>query len=430
MTEPNSLPIVGPKVKTPNKEQITNEVVELLGIHPVTKSNGSTVVSDTLDRIHAAVTGHPATGMGAYQKTAAILEALGLTYDPHWDTSAGSTVTLRAYSRMLVALSKRPRCFVLNSTDASVGNAWETDKEQHYRYDTNVTGRMPLNDAGPGSLVLFYNTSNHSRNRMSYTATARIEYIAPGWTGPWTADLSGYQEFDNPVPARQVEITGRNNQHAITEITWEQYQEIVAAGTGTRPESHDVDAGLDVGGERAAERVTADFPATDVEILGDEVPVRREDGPLAPSPEREPVYEGGPAGDSSVRIPTGRRSVSDRERDKIVEERAVALATRHLGNLGWKVVADRQKDGVGYDLDLTDGERIMHLEVKGIQGPRLEFNLTAKEWWRVRTDPDFVLAGVTDALNATKVHVNLLSPEDLVDADRVATQYRVVAKGH
>ncbi|MFJ3403465.1 protein NO VEIN domain-containing protein [Promicromonospora sp. NPDC090134] len=329
---------------------------------------------------------------------------------------------------MLVALSKRPRCFVLNSTDASVGNAWETDKKQHYRYDTNVTGRMPLNDAGPGSLVLFYNTSNHSRNPMSYTATARVEYIGPGWTGPWTADLSGYQEFDSPVPARQVEIAGRNNQHAITEITWEQYQEIVAAGTGMRPESHDVEAGLDVGGERAAERVTVDFPAADVEILGDEVPVRRADGDLDPSPEREPAYGGPSAGDGSVRIPSGRRSASDRGRDKIVEERAVTVATMHLENLGWRVVADRQKDGVGYDIDLTDGERSVHLEVKGIQGPRLEFNVTAKEWWRVRTDPDFVLAAGTDVLNPTTVHVNLLSPEELVEADRVATQFRVAVR--
>ncbi|MFI2366684.1 protein NO VEIN domain-containing protein [Promicromonospora sp. NPDC019610] len=59
-----------------------------------------------------------------------------------------------------------------------------------------------------------------------------------------------------------------------------------------------------------------------------------------------------------------------------MEERAVALATKHLQNLGWRVVADRQKEGAGYDIEFTDGVRTMHLEVKGVQGPRLAFNPT------------------------------------------------------
>ena len=428
MTEPGLSKIVGAKVKRATGQQLAAEVARLVGASTAVASVGATAAGIGLDGIFAAVTSRTPSGMDVRQKTAAVLEVLGLTYDPHWDTADGPVVTARALSRMLVALSEKPRCFVLNSTDAAVGNAWETEKTQHYRYDKNVTGRVSLNEAGPGSLVLFYNTSNHSRSPMSFTATAHVEYISPGWAGPWNAELSEYREFDNPVPASQVEIAGRNNQHAITEITWEQYQEIVAAGTGRRPDSQDVEAGFDVGGKLAVELVAADFPVTDVEIVGDLVPDGHADGPLVALPERELDYDSGLPGLVPVRIPTGRRSASDRERDKIVEERAVLLATKYLESHGWKVVADRQKEGAGYDLELTDGSRAMHLEVKGIQGPRLEFNLTAKEWWRARTDPDFVLAGVTDVLSPAKVYVNLLGPEEIVAADRVATQFRMAVK--
>ena len=434
MTDPTPpSKIAGPKVPKRTDKDLASEVAGLLEIDPATISTRSAAVGDTLDQIYTAVTRQLTTGVDVQRKVAAILEVLGLTYDPRWDTGPGMTVTGRAYSRMLVALSERPRCFVLNTTDADIGTAWETDKEKEYRYDTTVSGRVSLNQAGPGSLVLFYHTSNHSQSPMSYTASARIDYIAPGPGGPkWVADLSGFRWFDEAVPAARVDIVDRNPQNAITEITWEQYQEIVTEGTGSRPEpqDQDVEAGSDVGGEQAAARVKDDYPPADVDVAGDHVPDRREDGFLIPSLEREPAYLGEHAKSGTVYVPPRRRTADDRARDKIVEERAVILAIRHLTSLGWELSADRQKDGVGYDVELTHGSRTMHLEIKGIQGTRLEFNLTAKEWRRALTDPDFVLAGVTDVLNPTKVHVHLLGPEELAAADRAATQFRVSVKGH
>ncbi|MFE7504022.1 DUF3883 domain-containing protein [Promicromonospora sp. NPDC057488] len=418
-------------MKKMTKESIANEVMRLLYAAPVRTSSGSTVVSEALDRIHVALTGRqPFHGMTAHQKTAAILEALDLTYDPHWDTSAGSTVTVRAYSRMLVGLSKTPRCFVLSATDVVADGASDSDQNLYYPYDSTFLGTTSFNEAGPGTLVLFYDEGIGSENPMSYTGTARIEYIAPGWQGPWTAELSGYQEFHTPVRADWAEISNRHIGNVITPISWPEYQGIVAEGTGARPDAHDLEDSLDAGGRRAAERVTTDFPASEMKVVGDLVPARRANGHLEPSPEREPAYTEGPAAEGSVRVPSRPRTTSDRERDKIVEERAVALATQHLANLGWTFVADRQKDGCGYDLEFSDGSRVIHLEVKGIQGPRLEFNLTAKEWWRARTDRDFVLAGVTDVLNPVKANVRLLGPEEILAADRAATQFRIVIKDH
>ena len=94
-------------------------------------------------------------------------------------------MTARAFSRIRSAISGTPRCFILNVTDAPVGSKWETDHTSVYRYDDNVTGRMSFNDAGPGSRVLYYSTSNSSTNKMHFMGHAEVKYIADGWTGPW-----------------------------------------------------------------------------------------------------------------------------------------------------------------------------------------------------------------------------------------------------
>ena len=426
--------ITGEKVTTPTKEEMATTLARLVGVGAPTTSSGSSVSPELLERIYTARTGHAPPEPGAYQVTKALLEEYGLTYDPRWDTSeihgqnGGSTVTNRAYSRLLAAERGTPRCFVLNSTDAKQGNAWETDKQTRYSYDANVTGRAPFTDAGPGSLVLFYNTGSHSQDRMSFTATARVEYISPGWRGPWDAELADYQTLANPVPASHVQISGRNPQHAITEITWEQYQAIVEAGSGHKPQPEQVGVGRDIGGAQAAQHILEDFQPDTVEVVGDPVPARRT-GTLEPEPERERRYsDDGQRVDGGVFEPRHGRTPSDRQRDKATEKRAVELAVKHLEAHGWRQTADRQAEGVGYDLDMSDGTRTIHLEVKGIRGPRTEFNLTSKEWWRAQTDPDFVLAAVTDALDPKKVRVNLITPEELVGADRVPTQYRVALR--
>src|SRR5699024_7278647 len=115
-----------------------------------------------------------------------------------------STVTTRAYSRILAAVSNSPRCFIINTTDHPVSAKYADRHERSYNYSSSVTGRKPLNDAGPGSRVVFYSTSNASQNRMSFTAHARVDYIAPGWEAPWEAHLSDYEAFGQPVPRDEV----------------------------------------------------------------------------------------------------------------------------------------------------------------------------------------------------------------------------------
>lgn len=424
--------ILGSKVVTPTKVELARSVAHLLGIEEVRVSSGSTIVSDLLTRIAERLSGQPADHLDAYQKAATALELLGLTYDPFWDTSeaqerGGSTVTARAYSRMRTALTRVPRCFVLNRTDAREGASWETDDTRVYRYDRTVTGRRPLNDAGPGSLIVYYNTSSASSYPMHYTASARVEYIRPGWRGPWEAVLIEYEPFPFPVPGSEVQILGRNPQHAITEIEKSLFDAIVEAGRGSGgvAQKNGRAAGHDLGGIQAASRVDLSFPVREIAIEGDDVPEPVPTENLDVTPLREPVYtetgDGDVVGDPS----RGRRAPADREVDRLVERRAIEAAKRHLGNLGWSVVADRQRAGVGYDLEMMRDGRALHVEVKGMRGGNIEFNMTAKEWWRAREDPLFVVAAVTDVLSPSGPRVNVLGRDEVVRAERTPTQYRV-----
>lgn len=424
--------IIGAKVKTPTKRELAAEVATLLGIAGPQMSSGSTVVSELLTRIVERLTGQPAGHLTAYEKAAVALERVGLTYDPFWDTSeaqeaGGSTVTNRAYSRLRTSLSGRPRCFVLNRTDAREGASWEVDDDRVYRYDNRVTGRGPLNDAGPGSLIIYYNTSSASSHPMHYTAAARVRYIGPGWgSGPWEALIEDYVPFVHPVPAGEVQILGRNGQHAITEITSDLYEHIVAAGGEPRALSGREDSSRDVGGLQAARRIDLAYPIESIVLEGDRVPEQGgAEVDLVVAPLLAPVYT--EAGDGRVLGGHGLPGDTKRDRaaDKVVEERAVAAALKHLEASGWTLRADRQRDGVGYDLEMERDGRVLHVEVKGVRGTRLEFNVTAKEWWRAETDPLFVVAAVTGVLRIGAIRVNMLSREEVLGASRVATQFRL-----
>ena len=105
--------------------------------------------------------------------------------------------------------------------------------------------------------------------------------------------------------------------------------------------------------------------------------------------------------------------------------RAVELTVKALSTDGWTYSADRQRDGVGYDLEFTKQGATLKVEVKGIHGNRLAFNLTPKETWRAETDADWVLVAVTSVLSPTAYRLNLISRERIASASRVILGYRL-----
>ena len=113
----------------------------------------------------------------------------------------------------------------------------------------------------------------------------------------------------------------------------------------------------------------------------------------------------------------------DRERNQMIEQAGINTTIAHLEAQGWTLSADRQRDGVGYDLEFTGPGGLKKVEVKGISGADVAFNLTAKEYEMSRTDGEWLLVAVTDALGNPKVHE--IAPAALHKMAIDATQYRV-----
>ncbi len=259
---------------------------------------------------------------------------------------------------------------------------------------------------------------------MKFVSHAEVKYIGPGWNGPWDAQLIGYTEFTVPVPVSGVDIAGWNRQHAITEITWETYQEIVKAGGSPVPQPV-TEAGVDPGGDVVAERVSHDFPAelaNPTISIPESLPI----GNLESSPPKSPQYEESSAGGTVTgggSMPA--RSPSDRKKDRLAEKRAINLTIEALEKSGWAYTNDRQKDGTGYDLEFEKCGEKLHVEVKGIQGKRLVFNVTPKELWRAQTDAEWVLVAVSSVLSPTSPKLHLITRDRVVAANKAVIGYRI-----
>nr|WP_232530762.1 DUF3883 domain-containing protein [Microlunatus antarcticus] len=137
-----------------------------------------------------------------------------------------------------------------------------------------------------------------------------------------------------------------------------------------------------------------------------------------------------PAGltDDVERENTERRAARGKARqalDKYIERRAVHVAKVYLANQGWRLHRDCQKLGVGYDLEFRKGDSSLNVEVKGIQGSSLSFNMTALEWARVVNDPDFIVIAVTGVIQATTTQVHILTRDRLAAGERRVVQYRM-----
>jgi hypothetical protein len=423
-------PVVqGEKIHRPDKAELAAAVADLCKLPSPKVSVGASVESPFIDAVHGALFDGPAKGSDVYRKTATLLDRLGLTYDPYWDTSeaapaGGGTVTTRAYSRILSALRGVPRCFILNVTDAAVGTRWERNHAEVYRYDDTVTGRRSLNDAGPGSRVVYYSTSNASTNPKHFIATAMVGYISPGWSGPWEARLENYCELAAPVPVEEFEMAGWNHQHAITEISFGTYEALMAAG-GMGPRGPGpVGVEPDPGGVDVAARILEDFPdGGDPPTITVPTELPTSVGPV--DPPSVPHYAEQTDGSLTPAAGLGLPISKNPRRDKLAELRAIGLVAKAFEGAEWLLSADRQADGVGYDLEFTKGSRELRIEVKGIQGSSLTFNLTPKEFWRATTDEKWALVAVTSVLSPSDYNLQFVTRDRIVAGQRVITGYRL-----
>ncbi|MBI2302221.1 MAG: DUF3883 domain-containing protein [Armatimonadetes bacterium] len=86
------------------------------------------------------------------------------------------------------------------------------------------------------------------------------------------------------------------------------------------------------------------------------------------------------------------------EQRREVEQAAVACVTRRYQARGWQVESVEDQK-VGYDLLCRTGRQLAHVEVKGVQGTELAFNITAGEVACARHDGFWTLCVVCSALS-------------------------------
>lgn len=114
----------------------------------------------------------------------------------------------------------------------------------------------------------------------------------------------------------------------------------------------------------------------------------------------------------------------DRERNKLIEESGVEAALKYLISTGRTFLKDCQKFGVGYDFEFLGPSGIERVEVKGVAGSDISFNLTSKEYRMSQSDESWKLIVVTNALNKSP-NVNEFAGSDLNRMSISPTQFRV-----
>lgn len=418
------------------KNVLTDKIAEHLDLPMTERRKGATVDQSFMADVLKRLGGSPG-GLGKYQLTESVFELLGLSYDSLWDTSeakefGGSTITSRAYSRIHSELTSEPRCFILNVADSSLGNSWETDHQVKYKFDRSVSGRRSLIDAGPGSYVLYYSTSNSTVNPKTFSGVAIVSYLTGSYRGnDWALKISNFVSLETPVKESDVTIEGWNKQNAITEIPFDLLKKICSAGDldferWRLDEKYLVETQVnrELGNRLPEFEVPKDFRMPDRNLLesSDEMlnSFVNEEGP---------TYE--EDDDNNLRPPASVNSALENRAsyaatNRLVELRAIDVATECLQGDGWDLICDRQKDGCGYDLEFGKSGEVLHVEVKGIKSSTVAFNVTPKERWRIETDPSFVLIAVTKALSATPA-VSVFTRQQLFSFPIQPIGYRIVA---
>lgn len=119
------------------------------------------------------------------------------------------------------------------------------------------------------------------------------------------------------------------------------------------------------------------------------------------------------------------RRKPSQEQIRKVEQAAVNVAIKFFFNKGLSLVDDCQQRGVGYDFVFANKKKRLHVEVKGVSGSKIDFNLTPNELKCAKESREWKLLVVTCALVAPKV--SLFSGKELIAKAKSIEpiQYRV-----
>jgi len=134
-------------------------------------------------------------------------------------------------------------------------------------------------------------------------------------------------------------------------------------------------------------------------------------------PAKEIVYKE-PKNKGHKRVP------QTQEHIRKVEQAAIDSALGFFFKQGFTLTQDCQLLGIGYDLVFEKNREKMHVEVKGVSGNAIDFNLTPKELKCAQNDLRWRVLVITDAL--TKPSATIFTGRELLERAKIeATQYRV-----
>jgi hypothetical protein len=328
-----------------------------------------------------------------------------------------------SYWRKVVAsITGQPWVFILNYADNKASSIHEDVHGFSYGFHEDVTTWNGIVAAGPGSIVVFYNTSNAPSSPMCFSGVAKVRQIeelktASDGKRAWRTYLEDFHEI-NPVKGDSVNILRRNVQHGIQAISWNSYNEIIKlAKFEYSPDHHVVDASI-----------TDEFENP----RGSDIRIEAFKGPDLVVPnfaaielDKIPLQNYAPNSEDTTGNSYSKTSKRNRNLDKLTEVRAVEIATMYMSSIGWTLKHDRQRDGVGYDLEFEKDGVTLLVEVKGIRGSTLAFNMTAKEWYQCISGSKFLLIAITRVLENENFLINPLWPNEICKLRRHATQFRL-----
>lgn len=101
----------------------------------------------------------------------------------------------------------------------------------------------------------------------------------------------------------------------------------------------------------------------------------------------------------------------DIERKKKVEIKAVEIVTKHYESMNYNV-ASREKDNIGWDLDVIKGNEKIKVEVKGLSGNSIYVELTPNEYANLKKYyVDYIVAIVLNVLEQPKLFLFKYYPD-------------------
>lgn len=370
-----------------------------------------------------------------------IVTGLGETYSPQIEPQLTTQLdkdgkpTRALLKRIYRGLSKTQYAFILTQVEHDVSSEYTDVEGDSYGYHLKVTSYKAFNDSGAGTRVVFYRTSKSQELvKMVFYASAVVESIEALSDDRFKAVFSNYVLFDQPIAKSDVEIHGWNAQNAMEEIDANTFLALLTNGF------HGTTKSL-VPGISQAE--PSKIPTVLAKESVEKVPASPYAELVVPRVTWEPIPTGKVNLEhiSQVTMPnvilrdenasdvvarfSSPTNYGSQVTNKFAEKRAIHVVKTYFDMFGWTLKRDRQLDGCGYDLEYLKEGQELHVEVKGIKGDAIAFNLTELEWQRVLDDECFIIAAVTGVLNSETENLSFLNRAQIAAARRKILQYRI-----